>query len=566
MMQSAKDGLWYRLTFIATAPLVLLLGYFAAFVIACGFTLLIRPLRCVHTNSQHYSCKVDTLDLEKSLPIVTIEIPVYKEGFEDTLKPTMLDCIAALKAWSAVGGTGNILVNDDGLQLINEAERQQRIHFYDQHGIGYVARPPHSAQYARRGRFKKASNMNFFFAMQCRPDLATLALMGNQPRLGDLILLLDSDSRVPSDVLVKAVPDFVSCDKLGFVQFYTAPLDEQRGTYWLNGISYFTETIYDSLCVVCGGGDNSPMVGHNVILRTAAMQELANSEGLVWSESHVSEDFDMAMRLQNAGFHGRYATYCGIGFQEGVSLNFHDEITRFEKYAFGCSELVLNPFSEWRSKGVLAKTICEYMASSTPWYTKCNVLGYVCTYFSLGFALPATFINFAVAGWAPINIAKDMVNSVSIILSCLVVFAGMANVSVAVMKAKLGKMGFFRALFWNIYTLPWFFMFFGCMPYPILTAIFKHLLQLPISWGSTPKSSTKMSMFERFNQVWFMLRARWCMHLTFLVSSGILLVFSLPQIPVSNYHIKNFSFNAVAPVVVTCFTHLFGPSLMMLLT
>ena len=51
-----------------------------------------------------------------------------------------------------------------------------------------------------------------------------------------------------------------------------------------------------------------------------------------WSESTVSEDFDMSLRLQAEGFTVRLATYKGEEFKEGVSLTVYDELARWEKY------------------------------------------------------------------------------------------------------------------------------------------------------------------------------------------------------------------------------------------
>ena len=50
-----------------------------------------------------------------------------------------------------------------------------------------------------------------------------------------------------------------------------------------------------------------------------------------WSESHVSEDFDIALRVQIAGSIVRVASYHDDGFQEGVSLTIYDELTRWQK-------------------------------------------------------------------------------------------------------------------------------------------------------------------------------------------------------------------------------------------
>lgn len=69
-----------------------------------------------------------------------------------------------------------------------------------------------------------------------------------------------------------------------------------------------------------------------------------------WSEETVSEDFDMALRLQAAGYVVRLASYSsptGEVYEEGVSITVYDELARWEKYAYGCSELVFNPFRYW---------------------------------------------------------------------------------------------------------------------------------------------------------------------------------------------------------------------------
>lgn len=49
----------------------------------------------------------------------------------------------------------------------------------------------------------------------------------------------------------------------------------------------------------------------------------------------MSEDFDMALRLQIKGYIIRWATYSNGGFKEGVSLTVDDELNRWQKYAYG---------------------------------------------------------------------------------------------------------------------------------------------------------------------------------------------------------------------------------------
>jgi hypothetical protein len=114
------------------------------------------------------------------------------------------------------------------------------------------------------------------------------------------------------------------------------------------------------LCTACANGEVAPFVGHNAyvqagcilgnvpadafktmrrFLRWKAVQDAAfiDSEGKekIWSDSHVSEDFDMALRLQMCGYIIRWATYSKGGFKEGVSLTVDDELNRWQKYAYG---------------------------------------------------------------------------------------------------------------------------------------------------------------------------------------------------------------------------------------
>jgi len=65
-----------------------------------------------------------------------------------------------MQTYARQGGTSAIFICDDGLQLISEEDREERIAFYANHNIGWVARPGHSSApdgFKRAGKFKKAS-------------------------------------------------------------------------------------------------------------------------------------------------------------------------------------------------------------------------------------------------------------------------------------------------------------------------------------------------------------------------------------------------------------------------
>ena len=102
----------------------------------------------------------------------------------------------------------------------------------------------------------------------------------------------------------------------------------------------------------CANGEVAPFMGHNAFLRWKAIQDSmfidpADGKQKIWSESNVSEDFDMALRLILKGYIVRWATYSKGMFKEGVSLSVDDELNRWQKYSYGCNECVLSLLLAW---------------------------------------------------------------------------------------------------------------------------------------------------------------------------------------------------------------------------
>ena len=105
------------------------------------------------------------------MPHLTIQCPVYKEGLAAVIAPTVKSIKQAISTYELQGGSANMFVNDDGLQLIDEEERRARIEFYTDHSIGWTARPKHGVDgFVRRGKFKKASNMNYGLMLSCKVE------------------------------------------------------------------------------------------------------------------------------------------------------------------------------------------------------------------------------------------------------------------------------------------------------------------------------------------------------------------------------------------------------------
>ncbi|KAJ1623167.1 hypothetical protein T492DRAFT_1148678, partial [Pavlovales sp. CCMP2436] len=138
-------------------------------------------------------------------PTATVYVTVFTESFEDVLRPTIEQAMRVVHRYNSVcapcgcgggggagggleggldGGSGlggglggghcgntprppaNLLILDDGLQLLPESECSARLRFYHRHAISYVARPPSGeAGFERAGFFKKAGNLNYAHAL-----------------------------------------------------------------------------------------------------------------------------------------------------------------------------------------------------------------------------------------------------------------------------------------------------------------------------------------------------------------------------------------------------------------
>lgn len=330
---------------------------------------MIGPIKQMKMNSRFYSAMLPVRLTSSPLPHVTIQCPVYKEGLAAVIAPTVKSIKVAISTYEMQGGSANILVNDDGLQLLDEDERQARIDFYADNSIGWTARPKHGSDgFVRKGKFKKASNMNFglMISNNVEAKLAEVqrheewtqtdeaieyerclgevleehgrAWADGNVRIGDYILIIDSDTRVPADCFLDAVSEMEASPEVAIMQFASGVMQVVHN-YFENGITFFTNLIYTAIRYTVSNGDVAPFVGHNAILRWSAIQEIGyfDEDGYekFWSESHVSEDFEMSLKLQCNGYIIRLAAWDQGGFKEGVSLTVYDELARWEKYAYG---------------------------------------------------------------------------------------------------------------------------------------------------------------------------------------------------------------------------------------
>ncbi|KAK3673206.1 hypothetical protein LTR78_007046 [Recurvomyces mirabilis] len=588
VVETVVDKNYIRLAFILLTPVQVFFTLFFAQVIIGCLAQIVGPIKQMKTNSRFYSAMLPRRLTQQELPHVTIQCPVYKEGLAGVIMPTVRSIKQAISTYELQGGSANIFVNDDGLQLLDEEDRQARIDFYADNSIGWTARPKHNSDgFLRRGKFKKASNMNFGLMLSCnvetklamldRPEMWTQndeafeyerclrevleehgrAWADGNIRIGDYILIIDSDTRVPSDCLLDAVSEMDQSPEVGIMQFSSGVM-QVVGDFFENGITFFTNLIYTAIKYTVSNGDVAPFVGHNAILRWSAIQEIGyfDEDGYekFWSEAHVSEDFEMSLKLQTNGYIIRLAAWAGEGFKEGVSLTVYDELARWEKYAYGCNELLFQPIRTWLWKGPFTPLFRKFLFSNIRMTSKITIISYIGTYYAIGAAWILTIANYFAIGWYNGYLDKYYIDSWKVWFSIVIVFNGLGNVALATMRYRIGERSWFGSLLEN---LKWTFMlavFLGGLSLHVSQALLSHMFEVNMTWGATSKEATETNFFQEIPRVLKSFKFSIIFSLLGMIMMIILACGSF--IPYS-WQIKDFI--AILPMATVCASHFLLP-------
>ncbi len=323
-------------------------------------------------NRKYYMNSVQKEITRSALLPVTISIPVYTES-NDIIFNTFLKSLEAVSRYRAFSGAeANVVVSDDGLAPLlggrctkesiervvcalrendgsltpKEQMAAERVLFYREHGIAFVARPAQN----RAGLFKKASNLNYTLRLSRVAPGGVLSesefLEGGAFEGGyaegsvtvhEVILLLDKDSGIKDRIIEAVLPEFALDDKLAYVQCATKT-DNLYENYYSSSTGHQTNNLFHNIwpCKALQGFF-VPLVGHNVFLRKSILEKCG-----LWAEDRVSEDYDMAIRFYGMGYHGKYAQLRGVEFSESASRTFTEETNKQRRYAYGLFEMVFD--------------------------------------------------------------------------------------------------------------------------------------------------------------------------------------------------------------------------------
>jgi hypothetical protein len=537
LIWSLLDGNWARMAVAVVCPLYFIVVMFLCDNIISILFQLFGPVRQLHQNSRYFSgIKPKPLGGGNPLPHITIQMPVYKEDFAFVLKPSFESIKKAIRTYELQGGSASIIVGEDGIVLVDQAERMARLEYYEDNNITWIGRPKHGKDgFVREGRFKKASNLNFTYdvllkteqLMEQRRDPTTGGFEGDQiesavyntclqevladthpdacgsglDKFGELILLIDSDTRVPVDCFLDAATEMTRSKDVGILQHCSGVMLVST-SFFERCIAFFTRLVNFSISFAIANGHVAPFMGHNAYLRWSAMKEISKIVTLpngkqqlkIWSEDHVSEDFVMALDMIEHGYITRWATYSNSEYMEGVSLSCDDELNRWQKYAWGVSEMVFNPIKHWY-RGPITPLFRRFIFGKAPIHYKWASCSYCFSYYAIALAFPLTLGLALVQGWLGRNVEAPFIPSFEVMVACLVIFNAGSTFSLAYVRFRAGVGNILKLLLENVTFLPFLLVFFAGLSFHVSTALLSHLLGINMTWGATLKDIEMTNFF-----------------------------------------------------------------------
>ncbi|PVF91049.1 hypothetical protein CPB86DRAFT_803103 [Serendipita vermifera] len=282
-----------------------------------------------------------------------------------------------------------------------------------------------------------------------------------------------------------AVREMHESPKIGIIQHDSADVMQVAHTYFENGITHL-----------------SYQPRHLIRLRQrwSAIQEVAfvgpaDGERKIWLENNVSEDFDMALRLQLGGYTAWWAVYSDGGFKEGISLT---ENTRM-------AARKSNPFIEWPTKGPINTLIHKMFWSPTPAHYKIGMLAYMFTYYGIAATFLLSFFNYLFVGW---RVSTDA-------------FPPRRSRSVALGHDRVPRRWQHFVLLARVSSGP-SFIFFGGLSINLSKAMLAHMFSYDILWGATKKEVERSNFFMQVPKTFNHFRV--ALFLSVITLSGIIIL------------------------------------------
>jgi len=128
--------------------------------------------------------------------------------------------------------------------------------------------------------------------------------------------------------------------------------------------------------------------------------------------------------------------------------------------------------------------------------SKITIISYIGTYYAIGAAWILTLANYFAWGLFAGFLDKYYIDSWKVWFSIIIVFNGLGNVSLAMMRYRSReRRSFIGAFLENLKWIPMLAIFLGGLSLHVSQALLSHMFEVDMSWGATSKESEDSSFF-----------------------------------------------------------------------
>lgn len=173
---------------------------------------------------------------------------------------------------------------------------------------------------------------------------------------------------------------------------------------------------------------------------------------------------------------------------------------------------------------------------------------------AIGAAWILTTVNYFAVGWFNGYLDKYYIDSWKVWFSIVIVFNGLGNLSLAVMRYRIGEKSFFAALLENIKWVLMLAVFLGGLSLHVSQALLAHMFEIDMTWGATSKEAEASNFFVEVPKV--IKRFKYSIAFS-LVSIVVMIVLAVGSFIPYSWNIKDFV--AILPMATVAVSHLLLP-------
>jgi len=136
-----------------------------------------------------------------------------------------------------------------------------------------------------------------------------------------------------------------------------------------------------------------------------------------------------------------------------------------------------------------------------PFGSKITIMAYIGTYYAIGSCWILTILNYFVIGWYNGWLDHYYLDSFKIYVAIVIIFTGVGNVSLAVLRYRMQEKGLVSSFLENLKWIPLMVCFFSGVSLHVSQALLSHMFGIDMSWGATSKEADNTTFFEEVPRI-----------------------------------------------------------------